>query len=163
MLREKEEAEKLRDSQTLRKNQEKMSIAMIKDQYNENLKSFKDQVTYEINYKFHNMEQALKEAQRKADRCEERMVVAEKSQNQNKLLLAEIQRLKRQLQSEQGKNSSFLIEKELSTTKNELLIWEDKYKDLSRRLAQNEQDYLQKEKDRERYYEEKIRIKDAKI
>ena len=32
---------------------------MIKEQYNENLKSFKDQITYDVNYKVKNMEEAL--------------------------------------------------------------------------------------------------------
>lgn len=32
---------------------------MIKEQYNENLKSFQDQVTYDVNYKIKNMEEAL--------------------------------------------------------------------------------------------------------
>ena len=82
---------------------------MIKDQYNESLKSFKDQITYEMNYKLHSMEQALRDAQRKADLCEERLVVAERTQNQNRMLAEEIANLKKQLKSEQGRNSTYIL------------------------------------------------------
>lgn len=74
-----------------------MSIAMIKEQYNESLKSFQDQITYDVNYKIKNMEEALLESQRKVKNFEDKLSLMEKVQFQNKQLLHEVESLRGQL------------------------------------------------------------------
>lgn len=75
-------------------------------------------------------------------------MVAERSQHQNQMLVGEIANLKKQLKSEQGRNTTYLLEKELENKKNEVFIWEDKYRDAVRKLSQIEQDYQAKDKEK---------------
>ena len=70
---------------------------MIKEQYNESLKSFQDQITYDVNYKIKNMEEALLESQRKVKNFEDKLSLMEKVQFQNKQLLHEVESLRGQL------------------------------------------------------------------
>lgn len=64
------------------------------------------------------------------------------------MLVGEIANLKKQLKSEQGRNTTYLLEKELENKKNEVFIWEDKYRDAVRKLSQIEQDYQAKDKEK---------------